>query len=296
MFSLSVNTLCTLPDAIKVDEGFILIDNTTTPHVTHLTNAWRDTPVQMEGILVIYCTSGEISVRIALENYVLKKDYVCIVTPGTVVEILSVTRDFHCMMLVMTSNFVTLSQGYAQQLLELFKCLQHKPCYALTGIAAERYESLFRDAFKTARWVDNPQRVHMIHSYVYLLYCCLYPVIKSEDKEFQQARSISNQKAIFFKFMELLQANYREHRTVQYYAECMNLTPKYLSKVVNMESGNTALALIENYVILEAKALLKQSNVNIQQVAEKLNFPNQNTFGKFFKRMVGVSPKEYRAN
>jgi len=296
MFSLSISTLCTLPDAIKVDEGFLMIDNTRSPHVTHLTNAWKDTPVQMDGIIVIYCTSGAIDVRIALENYTLTKDFVCVVTPGTVLEILSVTKDYHCMMLAMTSNFVTLSQGYAQQLLELFKCLQHKPCYHLTGIAAERYESLFYDAFKTARWVDNPQRVHMIHSYMYLLYCCLYPVVHNENIAFQQEKSISNQKAIFFRFMELLQAQYREHRSVQYYADCMNLTPKYLSKVVNLESGNTALTLIENYVILEAKALLKQSNGSIQQVAEKLNFPNQNTFGKFFKRIVGMSPKEYRAS
>ncbi len=296
MFSLSVGTLCTLPDAIQVNDEFVLIDNTNSPHVTHLTDAWRDTPVQMDGILVIYCTSGEINVNVALDNYIMKKDYVCVVTPGTVVEILSVSRDFHCMMLVMSRNFVTLSQGYAHELLNLFQCLQRKPCYYLKGVAAERYENIFRDAIKTAAWTDNPKRVSMMHSYVFMLYCCLYPVVSTEDMAYQKEKSVSNQKAIFFKFMKLLQEHYREERSVQYYADCMNLTPKYLSKIVNLESGNTASNLIDNYVILEAKALLKQSDVNIQQVSEKLNFPNQNTFGKFFKRIVGMTPKEYRAS
>ncbi|MDR0368520.1 MAG: helix-turn-helix domain-containing protein, partial [Bacteroidales bacterium] len=51
---------------------------------------------------------------------------------------------------------------------------------------------------------------------------------------------------------------------------------------------------IDNYVVLEAKALLKSTNMTVQQISDELNFPSQSFFGKYFHRVVGVSPKEYR--
>jgi AraC-like DNA-binding protein len=53
---------------------------------------------------------------------------------------------------------------------------------------------------------------------------------------------------------------------------------------------------IERFVILEAKVMLRSSNMTIQQIADELNFPSQSFFGKYFKKSVGVSPKEYRNN
>jgi AraC-like DNA-binding protein len=80
---------------------------------------------------------------------------------------------------------------------------------------------------------------------------------------------------------------------VSFYAEEMNLTPNYLSGLMKTYSGKTASEWIDEYVIIEAKTLLKFSGFNIQQVAYKLNFPNQSTFGKYFKRLTGMSPKSY---
>jgi AraC-like DNA-binding protein len=78
------------------------------------------------------------------------------------------------------------------------------------------------------------------------------------------------------------------------YADQLYLTPKYFSKVIKDNSGASASEWIDNYVILEAKALLKSTNMTILQISDELNFPSQSFFGKYFKRVVGVSPKEYR--
>ncbi|KAB5217038.1 helix-turn-helix domain-containing protein, partial [Bacteroides ovatus] len=50
----------------------------------------------------------------------------------------------------------------------------------------------------------------------------------------------------------------------------------------------------DELVILEAKALLNSSSMNIQEIADRLNFANQSFFGKYFKHYTGMSPKEYR--
>jgi AraC-like DNA-binding protein len=79
-----------------------------------------------------------------------------------------------------------------------------------------------------------------------------------------------------------------------FYADRMCFTPKYLSKVIKENSGKSANSWIDDYVILEAKAMLKSTNMTVQQINDELNFPSQSFFGKYFKRIVGVSPKEYK--
>ncbi len=74
----------------------------------------------------------------------------------------------------------------------------------------------------------------------------------------------------------------------------MCLTPKYLSQVVYAVSGRYAGEWIRDYVILEAKALLKSGQYTIQQVSDMLNFANQPFFGVYFKKAVGCSPTAYR--
>lgn len=97
------------------------------------------------------------------------------------------------------------------------------------------------------------------------------------------------------RFMDLLSQYHSTERSVAFYADKMCLTPNYLSGEVRKFTGKTALEWINEYVIIEAKALLRYSGQSIQQVAYKLNFPTQSAFGKYFKKYVGIGPKEYKA-
>jgi AraC-like DNA-binding protein len=96
------------------------------------------------------------------------------------------------------------------------------------------------------------------------------------------------------KFLDLAQTHYKEQRELNFYADKLCLTPKHLSKVVRKTSGTTANGWIDNHVILEAKALLKSTDMTILQISEELNFPSQSFFGKYFKRCTGMSPSEYK--
>jgi AraC-like DNA-binding protein len=95
-------------------------------------------------------------------------------------------------------------------------------------------------------------------------------------------------------FWELVQKNYKTERQIGFYADKMCLTPKYLSKIIRTNTGKSANSWIDEYVILEAKALLKSTNLTVQQISDELNFVDQSIFGKYFKRREGVSPKEYK--
>ena len=103
----------------------------------------------------------------------------------------------------------------------------------------------------------------------------------------------SRPQELFERFLALVQKHYTEERSIRFYADKLCLTPKYLSNAVHRVSGRHAGEWIKDYVLLEAKALLKSRQYTVQQVSEMLNFPNTSFFGKFFKKAVGCTPRTY---
>lgn len=97
-------------------------------------------------------------------------------------------------------------------------------------------------------------------------------------------------------FLQILEKYYRQERNVAFYAEKLCISPKYLSMLVKDATGHSAATIIDRYVVTEAKNMLKFSSDTIQQIAYKLNFPNQSAFGKYFKHLTGFSPTEFRMN
>ena len=94
--------------------------------------------------------------------------------------------------------------------------------------------------------------------------------------------------------MRPLARHYMQQRSVGFYAGQLNLTPKYLTTLIRKTSGRTAVEWIDDYVVLEAKNLLKYSTMSIQEIAYYLNFSNQSFFGKYFKSHTGMTPSAYR--
>lgn len=97
-------------------------------------------------------------------------------------------------------------------------------------------------------------------------------------------------------FMKLLHMHFMRERSVSFYAAKLFISPKYLSLLVKSATGRSAARWIDYFVVSEAKNLLRFSGKNIQQVAYSLNFPNQSSFGKYFKHLTGMSPTEFQKN
>ena len=76
----------------------------------------------------------------------------------------------------------------------------------------------------------------------------------------------------------------------------MFISPDYLSKIIREYDGRSARAWINASIIEKAKFLMLQSNLTLKEISDKLNFPDQSSFGRFFKSSTGWSPKEYRKN
>lgn len=121
-------------------------------------------------------------------------------------------------------------------------------------------------------------------------------VIDDRMKTRKETPSLPRHTAYFNAFIEELSHNYMQERSVGFYADRLHLTPKYLTTLLRTTTGRTATQWIDDYVVLEAKNLLKYSSMNIQEVAYYLHFPNQSFFGKYFKQHTGMTPSAYRAS
>jgi len=99
---------------------------------------------------------------------------------------------------------------------------------------------------------------------------------------------------LFAKFKKLLTRNYMNERKLDFYADHLHVTPKYLSVAVKKHTGKSAAQWIDESITLEAKVLLQNRTLTVSEISNQLNFSDQSTFGKFFKANTGSSPVHYR--
>ena len=95
-------------------------------------------------------------------------------------------------------------------------------------------------------------------------------------------------------FKKMVKENYRNHFSVEAYADNLGITAKHLIELCKKHTGKTALSYIRSHIIIEAKRLLFHSNSSIKEIAYSLNFNDPANFSKYFKAHTGYSPAAYR--
>ena len=108
------------------------------------------------------------------------------------------------------------------------------------------------------------------------------------------ATPASHSEKIFYDFLDLLHTHYRNQRRVSFYAAELSLTPRHLTTVIRLVSVRSAARWIEEYIVLEAQILLRNSPMTIKEITYELGFNDQSLFSKYFSRVSGRSPESYR--
>jgi AraC family transcriptional regulator, transcriptional activator of pobA len=111
--------------------------------------------------------------------------------------------------------------------------------------------------------------------------------LKSRIKETSATR-------IAERYKMALSKDIQEKQKISYYADLISVTPEYLNRCVKATFGKTSHELLDEMILLEAKVLLKQSSLNISELAFKIGKQNPSDFIRFFKTKTGFTPKEYR--
>lgn len=112
-------------------------------------------------------------------------------------------------------------------------------------------------------------------------------VVKASDL---QGRSSE----LYNELIDAIMEHHREASDVRFYAELLNVSSRYLAQVTRRISGKSPKAIIDDYLIHEIELQLKSTNNTVQEIAYRFGFSSQAHFTKFFKKLKGVSPTEYR--
>lgn len=131
----------------------------------------------------------------------------------------------------------------------------------------------------------------MLSFLVHLAQMHINELIDSASNELHDMKHKEN---IFKIFIHLASNNFKKERQINFYADRMNITPTYLSRIVREVSGNTVCGYLQSFLYSEACKMLKMTDKTIGEISTELKFNDQSAFTKFFKLKSGISPKAYR--
>jgi AraC-like DNA-binding protein len=254
-------------------------------------------PTKIDAYIGIFVVSGNLKLSVDLREFNIRRNSFSVITPGNIIKIENNEKNIGCHIIAIclsNKNMMKLRFDMTRLFSDGFSPVAH-PTIVLnkTEIAlAIKYYSLMKEVMAS-------KRPYMKDSMMTLCSSLVYEVAGSwqnrlSEKELSSPDANNRPKELYDRFIKLVSKHHLQERGVQFYADSLCISPKYLAKVVKTVSGKTATYWIDSYVILEAQNLLRYSDDTIKQIVYKLNFSNQSVFYKFFKAHTGHTPSEYR--
>jgi len=266
-----------------IDNDVILLDK---PIIT----STFEYPFKVDVTAAIICIRGKTEGSINLQPYTT--DGACLITilPGHIMQYKSISEDFEGLFLVMSPKFTDSLMPNAADRLPLHLSVRDNPAIQLDDETLQGMIEYFEMLKRVIQVEDHPYRLEVAkHLTLAFFYGAGAYFHKLADKP-----KLSHHEALVNNYLSLVQKYFKEQRGLEFYADKLCVTAKHLSKVIKATSGKPSNDWIDEHVALEAKALLKSTNMTVEQISEELNFPSQSFFGKYFKRVTGMSPSEYK--
>lgn len=271
-------------------DQYMLFDNLDEQGTTNLQKTTD--PVQIHDLLSIHIVRGKLEMEVNHETVTLSERQILSIMPGSIFKLTQNSPDL-------------IYFGFAIHIERLTKML--KSLHIETSLS-ERSQCFYKhqgnvqtlsDSLKIYRLIKEeislpvyPTQPLVIQRYCEILTLKDYKLY--EDSERTIAIPNNRQEELFRLFLQLLEENYVRERNTGFYASQLCISPKYFSSIIKEQSGKTCAEWIDEYISFNAKTLLKDSTLSIKQISDRLGFPSQSIFGRFFKKINGVSPKEFR--
>lgn len=274
-----------LPETLNyiLEQDFWFLDN-----ISSATLGMLKAPMKFTSRTSIFVRKGQCKFEINLHEYNIQAPCLVNIASSDIMQPLHISDDFEGAFVVMSERFMNSIIHYvnAPELMTRFK---HNAVISIPLHLVNDYDLFFSHLKQVINEKTNPYLYQtVLFTFIAFFFNTLTKSIQPTAGYGSTASHITNS------FLRLAQENFKKERFLEYYANELQITPKHLSRTLKSQTGYTACEWLDRFIILEAKVLLKSSTMNIQQIAEELNFPSQSFFGKYFKKNVGVSPKDFR--
>lgn len=235
--------------------------------------------------IMVYLKKGSVSGRCNGVNTYFTAPCMLIIQPTNVLEFCQSSHDADAIALSfspMFTNRLNLLQRF-----QLTQLLCERPSLSLEPEMRNQLESYIEQVVELGR---NPQNPFQDEALVHLTLSFFYGV---GYYYYQTSQMTNRSQQIVADFNQLVEQYGVEEHYIDFYADKLHLSPKYLQRVIRDMTGRTAYEWVADVIIRRAKQLLAESNKTLQQIANELHFCDQSYFGVYFKRATGMTPKTY---
>ncbi len=266
------------------DNSIILIDR--------LVNVDKLKNLRLESYIVTLVLKGSLTGELDSQTIALNENDAIICHPNSILERSSASPDFECRVIGLAPNFADEISSMIAGNWDVKMYFNKYPVLHLseeeTRIFCQYFDLLHSKLTSSTCSRRNELVGSLMKAFFYEFADIVERYIKLMPTKFSAGESI------FKRFMKLLESEENKHRSVEYYATKLCISPKYLSVVCKKESGSTAMEIISKFVANDIRTLLRSSNLTIKEIAYKLDFPSLSFFGKYVKKNLGLSPRRYR--
>lgn len=241
--------------------------------------------------IVCLCMSGHMSYTINTEKRQISRGASFFYFPSSIISVDEASDDLRVhAILISTKLFHEVSFRFSPS---FFLALHSsRPAY-ISDNEVFLFEAMFR--YMERLYADHAHyfRDEIVRNQLQTIFMEAYDKCMRGNEDLAKV-NLTHKESMVKDFVQLVHENYNTERGVAYYADKMCLSPRYLSSVVNSITGKTPKEIIDSCVILEIKSLLLSTDMTVQQIAERLRFPNQSFLGRYFKKHTGMIPTKFR--
>lgn len=261
---------------------------------THL-EEWQDGPQVITYGAILICRKGKATVNINYKEWYLHEGAVITVFPNDVVE-LKVKSEASLFDVEMLKYNASLLREASLQLEQtVYSSLREDRCRQDTPVVTNIIDSMFA----LLKVYFNQSECTCISQLVLLQLKAFFVGFHEYLQRNPQNRPDDEVKSyrvreLFNRFMMLMERDYKLSRDVNYYADLMHITSKYLTNIVRQVAGHTPKTIIDQYVILQLKMQLQRSSQSIKEIAWEYHFTDVSFFCRYFKKHTGLTPQQMR--
>ena len=243
-----------------------------------------------DSLLAIICLRGRARFRIRLRDYEIRRGSYLLIGANDPFYIAEKSEDFRIDVVRAGDSIFDLSyDDILKQRLE--KLIIQKPTNVINNKKLLMFHIIHSYLKVMIKERNDFYRDMIIFEYIKIF---LYEACHILDDTQSEGTPKSKERNITGHFFRLVENGYKENRKVDSYAEKIGISAKHLAYVIKKTTGKYPSEWLENYVLLEAKKLLRNTDLSIQEISYDLNFSTPSHFGKFFKNQTGMTPKEFR--
>ena len=160
---------------------------------------------------------------------------------------------------------------------------------------SNQHRTVIHNRFADLLEAFHSQHLYRVELLQSLLLALLFECKQLYDlQEHSLQETTSPQQALIFRFQQFVNQHFLTRKKVSEYADLLGVTPDYLAQVAKHTTGRTPLVMIAERVMLEAKKLLRYTDLNISEIAAYMGYEEPTHFTRFFRKNAGMSPSSWR--